>query len=98
MWKRREHDLSLVQRSIFGGDISHFGGSDARALTALLIGRRKREFELRVSCDQAAQLPTRVTARAKHSDRNFMHKECITLHSPPVNDPYRVLALRALRC
>jgi len=60
--------------------------------------RREREIELRVPRDQPAQLPTRVTARAEHSDRNFMHRECITLHSLPVNDPFGLLARGARRC
>ena len=98
MRQRRKNDLSPIQRSILGGDISDFGGSDARALSALLICRRKRELELRVPCDQPAQLPTRVPTRAKHPNRNFMHKECITLHSLPVNDPSPALAPRALSC
>jgi transcriptional regulator of arginine metabolism len=40
-----------------------------------------------VPCDQATQLAPRVAACAQNSNRNFMHSECITLHSPPVNDP-----------
>jgi hypothetical protein len=49
-------------------------------------------------CDQTAQLTPRVSTRAEDSDRNFMHKECITLHSAPVNDPAAPLAQRVLRC
>jgi hypothetical protein len=51
-----------------------------------------------VPCDQPAQLPTCVTARTKHPNWNFMHKECITLHGLYVNDPSLPLALHALSC
>ena len=37
--------------------------------------------------DQAAQLPAGVAAGAEYTYRNFMHEECITLHSGRVNDP-----------
>ena len=94
----RKNDLGPIQRSIFGGNISDFGGPDARALSALLICRRKRELQLRVPCDQPAQLPSRVTARTEHPNRNFMHKECITLHCLPVNDPCLPLARHAVWC
>ena len=98
MRKRRKDDLRFVQGSIFGGDIRHLSGSDARALSALLVGRRKRELQVRVSRDQAAQLPSRVAAGTQYSDRNFMHNECITLHSLRVNDPVFPLARHAFWC
>ena len=98
MWQRGENNFRGVQRGIFSGDVSDFGRTDPRALTALLIGRREGQLQARVSCDQTAQLPARVPTGTEHSDRNFMHKECITLHSVPVNDPLTSLADSHLTC
>jgi hypothetical protein len=96
--KRCENDLRPAQRCIFCCDVSHFTSSDASALPPLLVGGGKCELERGVPRDQPAQLPTRVTARTQDSDRNFMHKECITLHLLCVNDPARPLAQSFLPC
>jgi len=80
MWKRRKNDLRLSQRSVFRSDVSDLARSNARALTTLLIGRRKGELQPGVLSDQAAQLPPGVATGAEDTYRNFMHRECITLH------------------
>src|SRR6202163_566402 len=98
MRKSREHDFCLAQGSIFRRDIGHFARPNARAAAALIVGRGKRQLERGMPCDQTAQLTPRVSTRTEDSDRNFMHKECITLHSAPVNDSASPLAQRVLRC
>ena len=96
--ERREDHLRLAQRRVLGCDISHFGPSNARALAPLLVGSGEGELEPGMPCDQPAQLPTRVPTRTKDADRNFMHKECITLHCLRVNDPGPRLAECFRRC
>jgi transcriptional regulator of arginine metabolism len=85
--KRCEDNLRLVQGRILCRDISHLSRSNAGALPPLLVGRREGEVKPGVPRDQSAQLPPCVSARAEDSNRNFMHKECITLHYLRVNDP-----------
>src|SRR3954462_12064168 len=98
MRQRREHDFGVCQRCVFSCDERNLTPGDVRPLSALLVGGCKRKVEPRVPCDQTTQLPPSVTAGAKNPDRNFMHKECITLHTATVNDPNRHLAPTALGC
>ena len=92
MRKCCEDDLRFIKRGILRCDKGHFRGTDAGALATLLISRRKREFERRMLGDKSTQLPARIPTGTKDSHRNFMHKECITLHWLCVNDPCARLA------
>src|SRR4051812_47620318 len=82
-----EDDLGSAQRSVFRCHVGHLGRPDARSLATLLVGRRERELERGMAGDEPAQLPARIPAGTQDAYRNFMHKECITLHSVCVNDP-----------
>src|SRR5205809_6978089 len=98
MRERCKDDLRFIERGILRSDKGHFRGTDADALATLLIGRSKRELERRMLGDKSTQLPARIPTGAKDSNRNFMHKECITLHCLCVNDPCARLAHFLLRC
>ena len=65
------------ERRVVVRDEGQFSAGDARALTAALVGRGKRQLHPRVAEEETAQLATGVPARAENPDRNFMHRECI---------------------
>src|SRR4051812_26347336 len=90
MGQRGEDNLGLAQRRVLGSDVSDLAGAKPHPLATLLVGGCECERKAGVLGDQATQLPTSVTARAEDTHRNFMHRECITLHSCPVNDPLPV--------
>src|SRR5436309_9855032 len=94
----REDDLRFIERGILRSDEGHFRSTDAGTLATLLISRRKRELEPRMLGDKSTQLPARIPTGTNDSDRNFMHKECITLHCLCVNDPCARLAHFLPRC
>jgi len=68
-------------------DEAYFRASQARALAATFVCRRKRELHGWMARDEGAQLAAGVPACAKDSNRDSMHDECILLHQPEVNRP-----------
>ena len=79
-------------------DPNRFKYANARALSSLVIRRCESEPQSGMLGDEPAQLPAGVTTGTKDSYRNFMHRECITLHSVPVNDPACRLAQTSPPC
>src|SRR4051812_10164357 len=98
MWQRGEDEFRPSEWSILSRDVRDFSVPDPRLFSPLLVRRGEREVESGVLCDQSAQFPSCVPTRSKDAYWNFMHGECITLHSAPVNDPVSVLAKPGTRC
>jgi hypothetical protein len=98
MRERCEDDLGFIERGILRSDKPHFRSTDAGVLATLLISSSKRQLERRMLGDKSTQLPARIPTGAEDTNRNFMHKECITLHWLRVNDPRARLAHSLLWC
>jgi hypothetical protein len=96
--QRGKDDFCLIERCVLGGDVNQVASANPSALAPLLIRRCECEVQAWVLGDKTTQLPAGIPARAEDSHRNFMHKECITLHSGPVNDPAVWLAHRLAPC
>ena len=98
MWQCCKHHLGLPKGCVIRPDVGNVGCPEPRVLPALFVGGGKDKLERGVAYDQATQLSPGVTAGTEDSYRNFMHKECITLHWFPVNDSRTILALTAQLC
>jgi hypothetical protein len=73
MRQSAEDEIDAVQRRVIGrnkGDVAS-GNSDRSA--ALLVRRRKRQGESRVTENECAELAARVTAGPEHTDWNLIH-------------------------
>jgi hypothetical protein len=85
MWQCAEDEIYFVERRFVGTDKRDVLSPDVCGLPALSVCCRERERHVWMALDQKAQLTPGVPAGAQNPDRNFMHKECITLQAGCVN-------------
>ena len=85
MGERAEHELCVVQWCVLGTDERNVFPGDARHRPTLFVCRSKRERKIRVTKNECAELAASVAAGAQHTDRYFIHKECIIMQSLDVN-------------
>ncbi len=85
MRERTEDHVGLVERRVLGRDERDIAPTYARALSALSVGGCEAQLETRVSGNEHAKLASCIATGAQDADREFMHRECITLQNYRVN-------------
>ena len=73
MRERAEYDGRVRQVDVIGCVEGDRLATEAHALSPLLVRGREREREVRMPCDERAQLPTCITAAAEDSHRDRIH-------------------------
>jgi hypothetical protein len=74
MRQRREDEPRVGKTDVVGRTERDLAAKrQLRGLTALRVGRRVREGELRMTLDECAKLAARITGGPEHADWNLMH-------------------------
>jgi hypothetical protein len=73
--QRAEDQVAAVEIRVVVGDELHVVASEARALSAPLVGAGEMQTEPRMARDERAELAAGVPGRAQDSNGNFMHGE-----------------------
>ena len=73
MRQRREHEFDVLKRRIIGCDVLEGFGAHAHSRAPLFVRRSERQRELRMLCNEAAELLPRVPACAEDADPDSIH-------------------------
>ena len=85
MGQRTKDQLSLTQRRVLSGNEAHLFSAQPYGRAALVVCGGKRQRKVRVPMNECAKLATSISAGPEHSDWDFIHKECIIMHTARVN-------------
>lgn len=73
MWQSAEHEMNAIQRRVVGRHKRDVTSSDSDCGATLVVSRRERQGESRVTENECAELAARVSAGPEHTDRDLIH-------------------------